>query len=122
MVLECTDCQISLKIPHFCGHHSCPHCQHYESQRWLDKQQDKLLPVTRFMITFTVPAELRSLFWHKQRTCYNLLLKTAWQTVDCFARRDPRFKCKTGAHAVLHTYNRRLVATRMCISLSQLEL
>ena len=66
MVLECTDCQTSLKIPHFCGHRSCPHYQHYEGQRWLDKQQDKLLPVTRFMITFTVPAKLRSLFCHKQ--------------------------------------------------------
>ena len=60
------------------------------------------------MITFTVLAELRSYFWHEQRTCSDLLLKTAWQTVDCFARRDPRLKGKTGADAVRHTHNRRL--------------
>lgn len=108
MVLECPDCKATVKIPHSCGHRSCPHCQHHESQRWLEKQQAKLLPVTYFMVTFTVPAEMRPLFWHKQRVCYDLLLKTAWQTIDSFARRDPKLKGKTGAHAVLHTHNRLL--------------
>lgn len=108
MVLECPDCKSIVKIPHSCGHRSCPHCQHHESQQWLEKQQAKLLPVDYFMVTFTVPAELRSLFWHKQRTCYDLLLKTAWETIDSFARRDPKLKGQTGAHAVLHTHNRML--------------
>lgn len=36
------------------------------------------------------------------------MLRTAWQTVDSFARRDPRLKGITGAHAVLHTHSRRL--------------
>jgi hypothetical protein len=55
-----------------------------------------------------VPAELRPLFWAKQRICYDLLLKTAWETIDSFARRDPQLKGQTGAHAVLHTHNRML--------------
>ena len=108
MVLECPDCKETVKIPHSCGHRSCPHCQHHESQQWLEKQQAKLLPVKYFMVTFTVPAEMRPLFWAKQRTCYDLLLKTAWETIDSFARRDPELKGRTGAHAVLHTHNRML--------------
>jgi hypothetical protein len=108
MVLGCPDCKTSIKIPHSCGHRSCPHCQHHESQQWLEKQQGKLLPVTYFMVTFTVPAELRPLFWANQKICYDLLLKTAWQTIDSFARRDPKLKGRTGAHAVLHTHNRML--------------
>lgn len=108
MVLHCGDCQHSLKIPHSCGHRSCPHCQHHESQRWIERQRAKLLPVEYFLITFTVPAELRALFWSQQRMTYDLLLKTAWQTVASFARRDPRLKGITGAHAVLHTHSRRL--------------
>jgi hypothetical protein len=108
LVLECPDCKSIVKIPHSCGHRSCPHCQHHESQQWLEKQQAKLLPVDYFMVTFTVPAELRSLFWHKQRTCYDLLLKIAWETIDSFARRDPKLKGQSGAHAVLHTHNRML--------------
>ena len=108
MVLRCGDCNHSLKVPHSCGHRSCPHCQHHDSQRWIERQQAKLLPVEYFLITFTVPAELRGLFWSQQRTTYDLLLKTAWQTVDSFARRDPKLKGITGAHAVLHTHSRRL--------------
>lgn len=108
MVLQCGDCHHSLKVPHSCGHRSCPHCQHHDSQRWIERQQAKLLPVEYFLITFTVPAELRVLFWSQQRSCYDLLLKTAWQTVASFARRDPRLKGITGAHAVLHTHSRRL--------------
>jgi hypothetical protein len=33
MVLECPDCKSIVKIPHSCGHRSCPHCQHHESQQ-----------------------------------------------------------------------------------------
>ena len=36
------------------------------------------------------------------------MLKTAWQTLDSFARRDPKLKGKIGAYAVLHTNNRKL--------------
>jgi hypothetical protein len=39
---------------------------------------------------------------------YDLLIKAAWQTVDSFARRDPKLKGRIGAHSVLHTHNRRL--------------
>lgn len=108
MVLQCGDWHHSLKVPHSCGHRSCPHGQHHDSQRWIERQQAKLLPVEYFLITFTVPAQLRALFWSQQRSCYDLLLKTAWQTVDSFARRDPQLKGVTGAHAVPHTHSRRL--------------
>ncbi|MEY4354604.1 MAG: hypothetical protein RLZZ609_2845, partial [Cyanobacteriota bacterium] len=41
------------------------------------RQRAKLLPVRYFLLTFTVPAELRNLFWLKQKTAYDLLLKIA---------------------------------------------
>lgn len=108
MVLECHDCRHTVKVPHSCGHRSCPHCQHHESQQWIERQQAKLLPVRYFLVTFTVPAELRPLFWSHQKVAYDLLLRIAWQTISSFARRDPRLKGRIGAHAVLHTHNRRL--------------
>lgn len=33
MLLTCPNCKGSLQIPHSCGHRSCPHCQHHESQQ-----------------------------------------------------------------------------------------
>lgn len=44
----------------------------------------------------------------KDKIAYDLLLKIAWQTVASFARRDPRLSGRIGAHAVLHTHNRKL--------------
>jgi hypothetical protein len=108
MVLECTGCHNQVSLPHSCGHRSCPHCQHHESQQWLERQKAKLLAVDYFMVTFTVPAQLRGMFWANQRIAYDLLLKTAWQTIDCFARRDPQLQGRAGAHAVLHTHARNL--------------
>jgi predicted RNA-binding Zn-ribbon protein involved in translation (DUF1610 family) len=108
MLLECSSCQQRIQLPHSCGHRSCPHCQHHESQRWLQHQRAKLLPVEYYLVTFTVPEQLRQLFWQHQRTAYDLLLKTAWQTLSSFVSRDPRLKGRIGAHAVLHTHSRRL--------------
>ena len=108
MVLKCGDCLNQALLPHSCGHRSCPRCQHHESQRWIERQKAKLLEVDYFMITFTVPAQLRGLFWANQKVAYDLLLKTAWQTIDCFARRDPQLQGRAGAHAVLHTHARNL--------------
>lgn len=108
MLLECKNCHHRINLPHSCGHRSCPHCQHHECQQWLQRQRARLLPVEYYLITFTVPSELRELFWKQQRIAYDLLLKTAWQTIASFASRDPRLKGRTGAHAVLHTHSRRL--------------
>jgi hypothetical protein len=108
MVLECKNCQKTIKVPHSCGHRSRSHCQHFESQQWIERQTAKLLPVPYFLLTFTVPYELRDWFWEHQRTAYDLLLRTVWLTVQAFGRGDPKLNGQMGAHAVLHTHNRRL--------------
>ena len=69
MILECQPCATKLRVPHSCGHRSCPHCQHHDSQQWITRQSAKLLPVTYFMITFTVPAQL--LHTHNRKLEYH---------------------------------------------------
>ena len=108
MLLECKPCATRFRVPHSCGHRNCPHCQHHDSQQWISRQTAKLLPVTYFMVTFTVPAQLRNTVWEHQKSMYDLLIKAAWQTIDGFARRDPKLKGRIGAHSVLHTHNRKL--------------
>jgi len=41
----------------------------------LERQRRKLLPVNYFMLTFTVPAELRGTFWKNQKLLYELLIE-----------------------------------------------
>ena len=108
MQLVCDDCQAQGFLPHSCGHRSCPHCQAHESQRWIDQQMQRLIPGNYFMVTFTLPAQLRALVWHKQRVMYDLITRCAWETVNTFSRNDKKLRGATGAVTVLHTHNRRL--------------
>ena len=108
MKVQCEACCKTEYLPHFCGHRSCPHCQAHESQRWIAQQQAKLLPVDYFMLTFTLPKEWRTLVWQQQKLLYDLLMKSAWETINTFSQHDKTLKGNAGAVAVLHTHNRRL--------------
>ena len=108
MLAECIECEHKTFVPHSCGHRNCPHCQHHESQQWLERQLEKRLPAEYFMVTFTLPAEFRPLAWKNQRALYSLLFQCAWETVRTFAENDKRLQGLTGATAVLHTHSRDL--------------
>jgi hypothetical protein len=106
--LQCTDCAETQSQPHSCGHRSCPKCQHHETSLWLDRQRTKLLPVEYFMVTFTLPRELRSLAWHHQTVIYNGLFAVASSTLKDFGLNPKHLGADIGMTAVLHTHSRRL--------------
>jgi len=108
MLAQCPDCDSQLVVPHSCGHRNCPHCQHHESQQWLERQLKKQVPADYFLLTFTLPAELRSLAWHHQRMLYALMIQCSWETVRTFSQNDKQLQGIPGAIAVLHTHSRRL--------------
>ena len=66
------------------------------------------MPGTYFLITFTVPAELRALAWQHQRLMYTAMMDCAWQTLRTFALNHKQLQGSAGAVAVLHTHTRRL--------------
>jgi hypothetical protein len=74
LYVQCPDCHHEEWRPLSCGHRSCPKCQNHEASEWIDRQQNKLLPVEYFMATFTLPFELRALTWQHQRKVYSLFL------------------------------------------------
>ncbi len=108
MLAQCSECQSQLLLPHSCGHRSCPHCQHHQSQQWLERQRQKQVPGEYFLLTFTLPEELRPLAWHHQRMLYGLMIQCLWQTVRTFSQNEPQLQGTPGAIAVLHTHSRRL--------------
>ena len=105
---QCEDCCYQAFYPHSCGHRSCPHCQTQEGEQWLARQRRKLLPVNYFMVTFTLPAQLRSLAWQHQRVIYSLLFSIGWEVLLSFGLKDKALSGKLGATAVLHTHSRSL--------------
>jgi hypothetical protein len=108
MQVACTACTHRSLVPHSCGHRHCPHCQHHESQQWLERQTRRLVPADYFLITFTLPAEFRGLAAAHPRSTYDLLLRGAWETVRAFSQNDRQLAGTPGAIAVLHTHTRRL--------------
>lgn len=108
MLLFCDGCEQEVWMPHSCGNRHCPHCQAHESQHWIDKQLQRLVPSEYFMLTFTLPAQFRALVWRHQRELYELIIRNAWATVNTFSQNDKKLRGTAGAVAVLHTHNRRL--------------
>ena len=108
MQVSCTDCDHQTFVPHSCGHRNCPHCQHHESQQWIERQLQKQVPAQYFMITFTLPAQLRALVWQHQRLIYGLMFDCVWETLQTFSQNDKKLKGDPGVIAVLHTHSRAL--------------
>jgi len=108
MWVECTECDHHKLVPHSCGHRLCPHCQHHESQQWLERQMRKQVPAEYFLLTFTLPDEFRPLAWAHQRIVYDLLMRCCWETVQSFSQNDKQLQGTPGAIAVLHTNTRQL--------------
>ncbi|MEF8766825.1 IS91 family transposase [Candidatus Accumulibacter contiguus] len=106
--VQCTECDHQVVIPHSCGHRLCPHCQHHESQEWLERQVQKRLPAEYFLLTFTLPAEFRDLARAHPGVVFDLLLRASWETVRTFAKNDQSLEGDAGAIAVLHTNTRQL--------------
>jgi hypothetical protein len=50
MQVQCSGCEHQVLVPHSCGHRHCPHCQHHESQQWLERQLQKQVPADYFLM------------------------------------------------------------------------
>lgn len=108
MLARCTGCHKKVFIPHSCGHRSCPHCQNHEGWQWIENQLSKQLPAQYYLITFTLPYQLRRLAWHNQRLVYTLMFLCVQQLLKTFTLNDKQLQGVAGFTAMLHTHSRKL--------------
>src|SRR5512134_1728709 len=107
-VYRCPNCEQVQYSYHSCRNRHCPKCQNENAQRWLEKQQDLLLPVPYFLLTFTLPAAFHEVARSHQRLLYDLLFKTSAAATQQLAH-DPRWiGGQIGMVGVLHTWGRNL--------------
>jgi Putative transposase/Transposase zinc-binding domain len=105
----CQKCDEQRYSYHSCKNRSCPKCQNHQANQWLDNQQKLLLPITHFLVTFTLPEELRAVARSNQKTLYNILFRASSEALQQLAL-DPRFiGGRIGMVGVLHTWTRALV-------------
>ena len=103
---RCGDCREKHFAYHSCNHRSCPQCGALDQQVWSAKQEARLLPVPYFMVTFTIPAELRRVCQRHPRELYDLMLKQSAAALKDVVH--TRTKGTIGFTSVLHTWGRQL--------------
>ncbi|MEA3347938.1 MAG: transposase [Pseudomonadota bacterium] len=110
MLARCSNdsCGKQTYIPHSCGHRNCPHCQNHEGWQWIENQLEKRLPAQYFLITFTLPQELRWLTFKNQFQVYSLMFLCVQETLKEFTINDKQLRGLAGLTTVLHTHSRRL--------------
>jgi len=108
-VRACDHCDTRQYSYHSCRNRHCPKCHGDQTRRWLDRQRARLLPCAYFLLTFTLPAELRALARAHQPLIYGLLMTAAAAALVKLTA-DPRYLgARPGMLAVLHTWTRALL-------------
>jgi hypothetical protein len=87
-----------------CGHSHCPICQGNKRQAWYERIDAGLLEVPYLHITFTLPHELNGICRLRPKEMYNLLLRSAWQTIRDLCADPRQVGGLPGMTAVLHTW------------------
>jgi hypothetical protein len=107
-VFTCPDCQTIRYSYHSCRNRHCPTCQQDAGAAWLADQQALLLPVPYFLVTFTIPAELRPVARANQAQVYTALFRASAAALQQLAA-DPRhLGGQLGMLGVLQTWTRDL--------------
>ncbi len=107
-VYRCPNCEQLQYSYHSCRNRHCPKCQHENGQRWLEKQQDLLLRVPYFLLTFTLPSGFNEVARSHQSLLYDLLFKTSAAAAQQLAQEPRWIGGQLGMVGVLHTWGRNL--------------
>jgi len=110
-VHACEKCGTTHFAFHSCNHRSCPQCGKQDTANWVERELTKRIGAPYFMVTFTLPQELRGLFFTPaSKHIYEVFFAAASQALSA-SLANPRW---LGAHQsgftmILHTWNQRLL-------------
>ena len=108
-VQACPDGHMSRIWYNSCRHRSCPQCAYLQTERWLARQQARLLACDHYHVIFTLPHELNPLWLANVRVMTTLLFQAVRDTLDTLLA-DPHYLgAQPGILAALHTWSQTLV-------------
>jgi len=95
---------------HSCNHKACPQCGALNAHRWVQRELAKLINAPYFLVTFTLPSELRSCFFGpRDKQAYELFFKAASGALSQKLAADKALRAAiNGFVAVLHTWTQKL--------------
>jgi hypothetical protein len=103
-VERCEDCAHTRVAYNSCRNRHCPKCQSAAAQQWLAEREAQLLPVPYYHVVFTLPAPIGAIAFHNKAAVYDLLFRTAAETLTTIAADPKHLGARIGLTAVLHTW------------------
>ena len=104
----CDKCGFEQISYNSCRNRHCPKCQTLAKEEWIARQRQNLINCQYFHVVFTVPANLRLIFYQNQRAMYTTLFKAASETLMELCADRKYLGAKPGVTAVLHTWGQNL--------------
>jgi len=105
---RCLDCGAAEPSYNSCRNRHCPKCQGQKQFEWLEARRRHLLSVDYFHCVFTLPEALRALAPRNEALIYDLLFRSAADTLLTLGRDPKQLGALLGFTSILHTWNRQL--------------
>ena len=103
-VERCEDCAHERVAYNSCRNRHCPKCQGAAARQWLEEREAELLPVPYYHVVFTLPASIGAIASQNKAAVYDLLFRTAAETLTTIAADPKHLGARIGLTAVLHTW------------------
>ncbi len=109
-VYRCDCCNQWQYSFHSCSHRNCPQCGRTDTAKWVDRELSKRIGAPYFMVVFTLPAELRRLFFGPQsKAIYDLFFNAASRALaETLGKTKAPGAEHSGFTGILHTWNQQL--------------
>ena len=101
---RCEDCAHERVVYNSCRNRHCPKCQGAAARQWLEEREAELLPVAYYHVVFTLPAVIGAIAFQNKVIVYDLLFRTAAETLITIAADPKHLGARIGLAAVLHTW------------------
>jgi len=108
---QCRRCRHVHWAYHSCNHKACPRCGRDATARWVQRELAKLVHAPYFMVTFTLPAQLRELFFGLHaKEAFDLFFTASSKALsEKLAFRKWLGATTSGFTGVLHTWNQQML-------------
>src|SRR5687768_14763909 len=109
-VFLCPACLREHFAYHSCNHKACAQCGRAATAKWVQRRLANQMRTPYFLVTFTVPSEVRELFFGPTAAqAYDILFSAAWSALRQKLAMAKGFRAEvSGAIAVLHTWTQQL--------------
>lgn len=110
-VHACEKCGRAHFAFHSCNHRSCPQCGAQDTAEWVERELAKRVGAPYFMVTFTLPEELRPLFFTSSAKAVYDVFFAAASSALATTLANPRWlgAATSGFTMILHTWTQRML-------------